>query len=291
MAAIAAALIKQVREETGAGMRDVKKALTEAEGDVARAKEIIRAKGIQAAGKREGRKAQEGTIASTVVESANGQTGYAVELNSETDFVAKTPKFVEFAGSVLDDAVKAEASSVDEVLAAASGDTTVKEAVEEAAALFGEHVKVGQFAKVEGPHVEVYAHKKSAEMPPSIVAMIATDEAGAAVAHEAALQISAMGAQWLTREDVPADVLESERRVATEKTTEELKSKGKPEAVIEKIAPKIVEGRLGAFYKETVLLEQAYVKDPSKTVGDLFKEVGGTALSFARVEVGKGDAE
>ena len=291
MAAITAALIKQVREETGAGMMDVKKALTEAEGDVARAKEIIRAKGIQAAGKREGRKAQEGTIASTVVESANGQTGYAVELNSETDFVAKTPKFVEFAGSVLDDAVKAEASSVDEVLAAASGDTTVKEAAEEAAALFGEHVKVGQFAKVEGPHVEVYAHKKSAEMPPSIVAMIATDEAGAAVAHEAALQISAMGAQWLTREDVPADVLESERRVATEKTTEELKSKGKPEAVIEKIAPKIVEGRLGAFYKETVLLEQAYVKDPSKTVGDLFKEVGGTALSFARVEVGKGDAE
>ena len=291
MAAITAALIKQVREETGAGMMDVKKALTEAEGDVARAKEIIRAKGIQAAGKREGRKAQEGTIASTVVESANGQTGYAVELNSETDFVAKTPKFVEFAGSVLDDAVKAEASSVDEVLAAASGDTTVKEAVEEAAALFGEHVKVGQFAKVEGPHVEVYAHKKSAEMPPSIVAMIATDEAGAAVAHEAALQISAMGAQWMTREDVPADVLESERRVATEKTTEELKSKGKPEAVIEKIAPKIVEGRLGAFYKETVLLEQAYVKDPSKTVGDLFKEVGGTALSFARVEVGKGDAE
>ena len=291
MAAITAALIKQVREETGAGMMDVKKALTEAEGDVARAKEIIRAKGIQAAGKREGRKAQEGTIASTVVESANGQTGYAVELNSETDFVAKTPKFVEFAGSVLDDAVKAEASSVDEVLAAASGDTTVKEAVEEAAALFGEHVKVGQFAKVEGPHVEVYAHKKSAEMPPSIVAMIATDEAGAAVAHEAARQISAMGAQWLTREDVPADVLESERRVATEKTTEELKSKGKPEAVIEKIAPKIVEGRLGAFYKETVLLEQAYVKDPSKTVGDLFKEVGGTALSFARVEVGKGDAE
>ena len=291
MAAITAALIKQVREETGAGMMDVKKALTEAEGDVARAKEIIRAKGIQAAGKREGRKAQEGTIASKVVESANGQTGYAVELNSETDFVAKTPKFVEFADSVLEDAVKAEAASVDEVLAAASGEATVKEAVEEAAALFGEHVKVGQFAKVEGPHVEIYAHKKSAEMPPSIVAMIATDEAGAAVAHEAALQISAMGAQWLTREDVPADVLESERRVATEKTTEELKSKGKPEAVIEKIAPKIVEGRLGAFYKETVLLEQAYVKDQSKTVGDLFKEVGGTALSFARVEVGKGDAE
>ena len=127
MAAITAALIKQVREETGAGMMDVKKALTEAEGDVARAKEIIRAKGIQAAGKREGRKAQEGTIASKVVESANGQTGYAVELNSETDFVAKTPKFVEFADSVLEDAVKAEAASVDEVLAAASGEAPREE--------------------------------------------------------------------------------------------------------------------------------------------------------------------
>ena len=291
MAAITAALIKQVREETGAGMMDVKKALTEAEGDVARAKEIIRAKGIQAAGKREGRKAQEGTIASKVVETANGETGYAVELNSETDFVAKTPKFVEFTEEVLGYAVDADANSADELLEAKAGDTTVKLAVEEAAALFGEHVKVGQFAKVAGPHVEIYAHKKSAEMPPSIVAMIATDEAGAAVAHEAALQISAMGAQWLTREDVPADVLESERRVATEKTTEELKSKGKPEAVIEKIAPKIVEGRLGAFYKETVLLEQAYVKDPSKTVGKLFEEVGGKAVAFARIEVGKGEEE
>ena len=283
MAAITAALIKQVREDTGAGMMDVKKALTEAEGDVARAKEIIRAKGIAAAGKREGRKAQEGTIASKVVEVAGGQVGYAVELNSETDFVAKTPKFVEFADSVLGYAVDADADSAEALLAAKAGDATVKEAVEEAAALFGEHVKVGQFAKIAGEHVEIYAHKKSAEMPPSIVAMIATDGAGAKVAHEAALQISAMGARWLTREDVPADVVESERRVATEKSLAE----GKPE----KIVPKIVEGRLNAFYKETVLLEQAYVKDPSKTVGKLFEEVGGKALAFARVEVGKGDED
>ena len=286
MAAITAALIKQVREETGAGMMDVKKALTEAEGDVASAKEIIRAKGIQAAGKREGRKAQEGTIASTVVDSANGQTGYAVELNSETDFVAKTPKFVDFADTVLAAAVKVNANGIDDVLAAPSDEGTVKESVEEAAALFGEHVKIGQFAKIEGPRVEIYAHKKSAEMPPSIVAMIATDEAGAAVAHEAALQISAMGAQWLSREDVPEDIVESERRVATEKSLAE----GKPE----KIVPKIVEGRLNAFFKENVLLEQAYVKDPSKTICDLFKEVGGQALAFARLEVGKGpeaDAE
>ena len=130
MAAITAALIKQVREETGAGMMDVKKALTEAEGDVARAKEIIRAKGIQAAGKREGRKAQEGTIASKVIESAEGQTGYAVELNSETDFVAKTPKFVEFADTVLGYAVAADANNADELLASNAEDGTVKVAVE-----------------------------------------------------------------------------------------------------------------------------------------------------------------
>ena len=283
MAAITAALIKQVREDTGAGMMDVKKALTEAEGDVARAKEIIRAKGIQAAGKREGRKAQEGTIASKVIESAEGQTGYAVELNSETDFVAKTPKFVEFADTVLGYAVAADANNADELLASNAEDGTVKVAVEEAAALFGEHVKVGQFAKISGPHVEIYAHKKSVEMPPSIVAMIATDEAGAKVAHEAALQISAMGAKWLSREDVPADVVESERRVATEKSLAE----GKPE----KIVPKIVEGRLNAFYTEVVLLEQPFVKDPSKTVGKLFEEVGGKAVAFARIEVGKGEEE
>ncbi|WP_300766837.1 translation elongation factor Ts [uncultured Bifidobacterium sp.] len=291
MAAITAALIKQVREDTGAGMLDVKNALTEAEGDVARAKEIIRAKGIQAAGKREGRKAQEGTIASVVIDSADGQTGYAVELNSETDFVAKTPKFVEFADSVLNAAVAASANDVDSVLDAPMNGSTVREEVEEAASLFGEHVKIGNVVKVEGPHVEIYAHRKSAEMPPSIVAIIATDEGGASVAHDAALQISAMSPRWLAREDVDSDVLESERRVAMDKTTEELTAKGKPEAVIEKIAPKIVEGRLNAFYKENVLLDQAYVKDPSKSVGDLFAEAGGKVVAFARVEVGKSSEE
>lgn len=291
MAAITAALIKQVREETGAGMLDVKKALTEADGDIARAKEIIRAKGIQAAGKREGRKAQEGVVASTIVATDKGQRGYAIEVNSETDFVAKTPKFVEFADSVLADSVKAKSTTVDEVLAAPAERGTVHEAVEEASSLFGEHVKLGRFATVEAPHVEIYAHRKSAELPPSIVAMVATDEAGAGVAHEAALQISAMSPRWLSREDVDAATLESERRVAMEKTSEELAAKGKPQAVIDKIAPKIVEGRLNAFYKENVLLDQEYVKDPSKTVGDLFREVGGEVVAFVRIEVGKSEED
>lgn len=283
MAKITAALIKQVRDDTGAGMMDVKKALTEAEGDVARAKEIIRAAGIQAAGKREGRKAQEGLIASVIVDSAEGQTGYAVELNSETDFVAKTPQFVEFGDEIIAAVSKAGAADKDAVLAAAAKEGTVKDQIDEAGALFHEHVKLGQVATVSGPHVEIYAHRKSVELPPSIVSLIATDEAGAAVAHDVALQISAMGAQWLTREDVPAEVVESETRVATEKSLAE----GKPE----KIIPKIVEGRLNAFYKETVLLEQPFVKDGSKTVQDLFNEAGGKAFAFARIEVGKGDDE
>lgn len=283
MAKITAALIKQVRDDTGAGMMDVKKALTEAEGDVARAKEIIRAAGIQAAGKREGRKAQEGLIASVIVDSAEGQTGYAIELNSETDFVAKTPQFVEFGDEIIAAVSKAGAADKDAVLAAAAKEGTVKDQIDEAGALFHEHVKLGQVAAVSGPHVEIYAHRKSVELPPSIVSLIATDEAGAAVAHDVALQISAMGAQWLTREDVPAEVVESETRVATEKSLAE----GKPE----KIIPKIVEGRLNAFYKETVLLEQPFVKDGSKTVQDLFNEAGGKAFAFARIEVGKGDDE
>ncbi|KWZ73511.1 MULTISPECIES: translation elongation factor Ts [Alloscardovia] len=284
MAQITAALIKEVRDATGAGMMDVKKALTEAEGDIARAKEIIRASGIKAAGAREGRKAQEGLIASSVANTAEGQTGYAVELNSETDFVAKTDAFVELGDTVVAAAQAADARNEEAVLAASTDAGTVKDTIDEAGALFHEHVKLGQVASVSGPHVEVYAHRKSVELPPSIVAMVATDEAGAEVAHEVALQISAMAPQWLTREDVPADVVESEKRVATEKSLAE----GKPEAIV----PKIVEGRMNAFYKEVVLLEQAYVKDPSKTIGDLFKQVGGQAVAFARVEVGKGeDAE
>ena len=166
--------------------------------------------------------------------------------------MAKTPKFVEFTEerSRLTPWTPTPTSAGRAARRPRLGDTTVKLAVEEAAALFGEHVKVGQFAKISGEHVEVYAHKKSAEMPPSIVAMIATDKAGAAVAHEAALQISAMGAKWLTREDVPADVVESERRVATEKTTGEPRARASRRPYRE-IAPKIVEGRLGAFYKES----------------------------------------
>ncbi len=139
MAAITAALIKELRDATGAGMMDVKNALTEAEGDVARAKEIIRAKGVAAAGKREGRKAQEGLVASGVVTEDGQEVGYAVELNSETDFVAKTPQFVEFGEEVLADVIAAKSSDAATALAAASKAGTVEDTINEAGALFRVH--------------------------------------------------------------------------------------------------------------------------------------------------------
>lgn len=276
-------LIKKVRSDTGAGMIDVKKALEEAEGDVDRAKEILREKGVQAAGKREGRKAQEGLVLAKIVEEGGKKVGYAIELNTETDFVAKTPQFVAYAKKILQIAVEVKAKDRVELLEAKGKEESVKEIIDSAAALFKENIKLGQVGRVEGEEVNLYAHKKSAEFPPSIVALVASDENGAKVAHDVALQVSAMSPFWLSEEDVPADVIESESRIAEGKAKQE----GKKEAII----GKIVEGRIKSFYEETVLLDQKFVKDPSKTVGQIVKEAGGTITAFLRIEVGKGEEE
>ncbi|MBQ1424898.1 MAG: translation elongation factor Ts, partial [Aeriscardovia sp.] len=202
-------LIKKVRSDTGAGMVDVKKALEEADGDVDRAKEILREKGVQAAGKREGRKAQEGLALAKIVDEEGRKVGYAIELNTETDFVAKTPQFIAYAERLLDIAVQTRASDRVQLLEAKGETESVKEIIDSAAALFKENIKLGQVGRVEGEEVNLYAHKKSAEFPPSIVALVATDEAGSEIAHDVALQVSAMSPFWLSEEDVPADVVES----------------------------------------------------------------------------------
>ena len=274
-------LIKKVRNDTGAGMMDVKKALDEAEGDPERAKEIIRANGVQVAGKREGRKAQEGLVAAKIVDEDGKKTGYIVELNSETDFVAETPQFVNYGDEILNAAIKAKAGTREEVLAAPTPEGTVQDTITSAGAPFKEHVKLGQVVRISGDFIDMYAHKKSAEFPPSTVAMVATDENGAKVAHDIALQISAMTPQWLTSDDVPQEILDRETRVATEKC----QSEGKPD----KIIPMIVKGRLNAFFEDAVLLNQKYVKDPQQSIADLLKSVDGKAEAFARVEVGKDD--
>lgn len=273
------ALIKQVRNDTGAGMMAVKSALTEADGDVQKAKDILREKGVAAAGKREGRKAQEGLVAYKVVDEDGKKAGYALELNSETDFVAETPQFREYGEKIINAVVAAKATTKDEILAAKTDDGTVADSITAAGALFKEHVKLGAFGRIEGENIDVYAHKKSADFPPSTVAMIATDEKGADIAHDVTLQISAMSPSWLSEKDVPQDVIDHETEVESNKFREQ----GKPE----KIIPHIVQGAIKSFYKDHVLLDQEFVKDPHKTVGQLFKEAGAKAEAMLRIEVGK----
>ncbi len=276
---ITLALIKQVRNDTGAGMMAVKSALTEAQGDAQKAKDILREKGVAAAGKREGRKAQEGLVAYKVVDEDGKKAGYALELNSETDFVAETPQFREYGEKIIDAVVKAKATTKEEILAAPTDDGTVADSITAAGALFKEHVKLGAFGRIEGEVIDVYAHKKSADFPPSTVAMIATDAKGADIAHDVTLQISAMSPSWLSEDDVPQEVIDHETEVESNKFREQ----GKPE----KIIPNIVKGAIKSFFKDHVLLDQEFVRDPHKTVGQLFKESGAKAEAMLRIEVGK----
>ena len=272
--------IKDLREKTGAGMLDVKKALEEADGDATKALEIIRVKGLKGVGKREGRAASDGLVAAHVGPTADGegQTGVLVEVNSETDFVAKSQNFISLADRVLAAAVATGARDADALTAAEYEGTSVQNIVDETAATLGERVVVRRLAHLAGEHVEVYLHKVNKDLPPQVGVLVATDAAGASVARDVATHIAAFSPQFLTRDEVPADTVEDERRIAEETARNE----GKPEAAL----PKIVEGRLNGFYKENVLLDQAFAKDPKKSVGQVLAEAGGTLSGFVRFRVG-----
>ncbi len=278
MANYTAADIKALRERTGAGMLDVKKALDEADGNVEKAIEIIRVKGLKGIAKREGRAASDGLVAIDVSASADGETGVLVEVNSETDFVAKSPVFVALGDKVLAAAVASGAADVESLLAADAGGATVQAAVEEAAATLGERIVVRRIARVSGEKVTSYLHRTNKDLPPQVGVLVASDAAGAGVAKDVAMHIAAYSPTFLSREDVPAQTVADERRIAEETARNE----GKPEAAL----PKIVEGRLVGFYKENVLLDQAFAKDPKKSVGQVVREVGGTVTAFARFRVG-----
>ena len=257
MANYTAADIKALRERTGAGMLDVKKALDEADGDAEKALEIIRVKGLKGVAKREGRAASDGLVAAHVADDAFGQTGVLIELNSETDFVAKNERFIELADTVLAAAVAAATDDVATVLAQDVDGTSVADLITETAATIGEKLVLRRVARVSAPVVSVYLHK---------------------VNKDVAMHIAAYSPEYLARGDVPADTVENERRIAEETSRNE----GKPEAAL----PKIVEGRLNGFYKEVVLLEQAFAKDPKTTVGKVVDGVSGTVTGFARFRVG-----
>ena len=278
MANYTTADIKALREKTGAGMLDVKKALDEADGDVEKATEIIRVKGLKGIAKREGRSASAGLVAARVVDAADGQVGVVVEINAETDFVAKNEKFLDFADRVLAAAVASGAETVEALAEADVDGTTVKDLTDSMQAVIGEKIVVRRVGRLTAPKVELYLHRTSPDLPAQVAVLIGTDAAGAGVAHDIAMHTAAYSPLYLSREDVPAETIAKERSIAEETT----RAEGKPEKAI----PKIVEGRLNGFFKENCLVDQPYAKDPKTTVGKVVKAAGGTITGFLRFRVG-----
>ncbi|AEG43969.1 translation elongation factor Ts [Isoptericola variabilis] len=278
MANYTAADIKALRERTGAGMLDVKKALDEAGGDAEQAVEIIRKKGLARAAKREGNATSEGLVAVKVTDGESGQVATMIEVNSETDFVAKNEKFIALAEQVLEAVHAAGAADLDAALAAPAAEGTVADLVAAQGATMGEKIVLRRVARVEGPRITTYLHKTAKDLPPSIGVLVVTDEAAEPVAKDVAQHVAAMAPKYLTREDVPADVVEKEREIAREVSI----SEGKPEAAL----PKIVEGRLNGFFKEAVLVDQPLAKDPKTTVAKHVASTGGQLTGFVRFRVG-----
>lgn len=269
MANISAADVKKLRELTGAGMMDCKKALTEADGDFDKAVEILRVKG---AAKAEARGAEREATAGLVAHAP----GVLVELKCETDFVAKGDDFVATADKIADAASEAKPADVEALKAVALDGSTVGAVVDALAVSIGEKIELGQYVAFEGD-VVAYMHKRAADLPPAVGVLVEyTGDADAARA--AAMQIAAMRPQYLTRDEVPADIVEHERSIAEQKSREE----GKPEQAI----AKITEGRLNGFFKEVVLLEQPSVTENKKSVKAVLDEAGTTVKRFARFEVG-----
>lgn len=278
MANYTTADIKALREKTGAGMLDVKKALDEANGDAEKAIEIIRVKGLKGIAKREGRSASAGLIAANVVDSAEGRTGVLVEINAETDFVAKNEKFIEFSDKVLAAAVESGAEDVEALNEVVVDGQTVKELTDGMQAVIGEKIVVRRVGRLSAPAVELYLHRTNPDLPAQVAVLVGTDAKGAEAAHDIAMHVAAYSPLYLTREDVPEDVVAKEREIAEETT----RAEGKPEKAI----PKIVEGRLGGYFKENCLVEQAFAKDPKTTVGKVIEATGGEITGFLRFRVG-----
>ena len=275
MANYTAADVKRLRELTGAGMLDCKNALTETDGDFDKAVEVLRIKGAKDVGKRAERATAEGLVAA--------KDGALIELNSETDFVAKNAEFQKLADEIVAAAVASKATDVDALKAAKTGETTVEQAIADLSAKIGEKLELRRVAVFDGT-VETYLHKRSADLPPAVGVLVEYEGSGAAeasseAAHAVALQIAALKARYLTRNEVPEDTVANERRIAEETA----RAEGKPEQAL----PKIIEGRLNGFFKDVVLLDQPSVSDNKKTVKALLDEAGVTVTRFARFEVGQ----
>ena len=277
MANFTAADVKRLREQTGAGMMDCKNALEEASGDLEAAVELLRLKGAKDVNKRATRTAANGLVAA---ELDGTEVGVLVELNCETDFVAKTDLFQQVAAEIAAAALKAKVTDRPSLLTTeARPGTTVQQLVEEAGASLKEKLELGRFARFEGGYVTSYLHRSDAALPPTLGVLVQLDKDNAEVGKDLAQQIAAMRPLYVVRDDVPADVVEKERRIAEQITRDE----GKPEQAI----GKIVEGRLNAYFKDVVLTEQAFVKDPKATIKQILAGSGVSVTGFARFQVGQ----
>src|ERR1700742_4561900 len=253
-------------------MLDCKNALSEADGDFDKAVEALRIKGAKDVGKRAERATAEGLVAA--------KDGALIELNSETDFVAKNAEFQKLADEIVAAAAASKAADVDALKAASisAGDKTVEQAIADLSAKIGEKLELRRVAYFDGS-VETYLHKRAADLPPAVGVLVEYTGSDKDAAHAVALQLAALKAKYLTREDVPEDVVANERRIAEETARNE----GKPEHAL----PKIVDGRVTGFYKDVVLLDQPSVSDSKKTVKALLDEAGVTVTRFVRFEVGQ----
>jgi len=279
MAEFTAADVKRLRQTTGAGMMDCKNALQESGGNIDKAIEILRVKGAKDVGKRELRTASNGLVAAVLDGTS---AGVLLEVNCETDFVAKTGAFQNLAATVAAHIQAEQPSDVPALLEQPFlGDKgkTVRQIIDEANATLGEKIEVRRFASFAAGYVASYLHKSSPDLPPTVGVLVELDREDPAVAKDIAQHIAAMNPRFLSREDVPADTVENERRLAEQMAREE----GKPDRAL----PKIVEGRVHGFFKDFTLLEQAFVKDSKKTVRQVVSDAEVTVQRFARFKVGQ----
>jgi elongation factor Ts len=255
-------------------MVETKNALVEAGGDLEKATELLRLRGAKSNAKRSDRSTSEGLIAA----KENGATTTLIELACETDFVAKSDKFIALGNKVLEAVAASGASTVDAALAASVGSQTVAELIGDEAAILGEKVELRRVALVTGEKFAVYLHRTSQDLPPQVGVVLAYSGADAETARSIAQHISFANPAYLSKEDVPAADVDNERRIVEEITRNE----GKPEAAL----PKIVEGRLSAFFKQVALLEQGYARDDKVAVSKIAADAGLTLTGFARFKVG-----
>ncbi|WP_295822913.1 translation elongation factor Ts [uncultured Microbacterium sp.] len=274
MANFTIADIKALREQLGTGMVDTKKALEEADGDVEKAVEILRLKGAKGNAKRADRSTSEGLVAAR--DNAGSVT--LLELACETDFVAKNERFIALADKVVDAAAAAGADSVEAALAADADGKTVEQLISDEAAIIGEKVELRRVRTISGDKFEVYLHKTSKDLPPQVGVVLAYSGDDAETARSIAQHISFANPSYLTRDAVPEADVEKEREIVTEISRNE----GKPEAAL----PKIVEGRVNAFFKQVALLDQDYAKDNKLSVAKVASDAGLTLTDFARFKVG-----